>query len=321
MNKTSTPTYQTITRVKGQVIRHPQFDVAYQTIVNAFEMNHQAGMAEHLVCVGESGTGKSTLKKEIEKTYPPYNTKDRRIIPVLVVDTPAFPTVKNMAEAVLFQLGDPVFFRGAAIEKTFRILEYLKKCDVKLIIFDELQHFIDQGHSASPRQVSDWLKTVIDNAGISTVLMGLERSEQILQINEQLRRRFSRHIHLTAFSINSSEDCAIFAGVLLKLEQFINLPIKMNLTDVQLLRRIHFATNGIIDYMVKLLLGAYEFVVDNSLHGIDQNCLEAAFTRHIWVQGCGVLNPFNPDFKWLRLDKEGMPFHKSNFIARKGKGK
>lgn len=84
----------------------------------------------------------------------------------------------------------------------------------------------------------------------------------------------------------------------------------IDLTDKILVRRIHFATNGIIDYMVKLLLGAYEVAYENKLLGIDQKCLEMAFTKRVWIHGIDYLNPFNKAYKWQRLDKKGMPFHK-----------
>lgn len=255
--------YQATQANRETVIHHPQFDSAYQGIMNANEMNKQIGVAQNLVCIGCSGTGKSTLKNIIERAYPIYETEDRRCIPILIVDTPALPTVKNMAESVLVKLGDAMFYRGSAMEKTFRILNFLEKCDVKLIIFDELQHFIDQGNTSSPRQVSDWLKTLIDKAGISTVLMGLECSEQILAINEQLRRRFSRRIDLKAFSISNAESSSTFIGVLMKIDEVLNLPQRIDFSkDPQRLEQLYFATNGIMDYMVKLLLGAYEVAIN-----------------------------------------------------------
>lgn len=303
--------FTTIARVKKLIIRHPQFEQAYQQILSAYEMNCQVKIPQHLICVGESGTGKSTIKQELEKAYPPCLVNDIPLIPILVIDTPALPTVKNLAEAVLVKLGDPLFSRGSAIDKTHRIQTLFKACGVKLVIFDELQHFIDQGKTYNTLKVADWLKTLIDNTQVSTVLMGLERSEQILQVNEQLRRRFSRRIDLKPFDLEELQDWQYFIGILKKIDQEIALPNPLVLTDKVLVRRIHFATHGIIDYMVKLLLGAYEVAYDLKLLGIDQHCLEIAFTKRIWGHGTDHLNPFNKAFKWQRLDKTGMPFHKS----------
>lgn len=310
MNNILSLQHKTIAKIKRLVIQHPQFEHAYHLMVDAYEMNRDMNIPQHLICVGESGTGKSTLKQEIAKSYPPLIHTNKTIIPVLVIDTPALPTVKNLAEAVLVKLGDPIFFRGSSIDKTNRIFILCKQCEVKLIIFDELQHFIDRGKTHNALQVSDWLKSIIDGTQISTVLMGLERSEQLLNINEQLRRRFSRRITLSPFTLHKQQDIQSFAGVLTILDNSLALPLPMDLKNSDLLKRLHFATNGIISYMVNLMLGAYEIAFENDKQGIDLFCLEHAFIRNIWVQGIEHLNPFNPQFKWQRLNKRGMPFHK-----------
>lgn len=165
-------------------------------------------------------------------------------------------------------------------------------------------------------QVSDWLKSLIDNTKVSTVLMGLNRSEQLLQVNEQLRRRFSQKIDLKPFVL--PDDQQSFVGVLVKLQEKLNMLEPMNLNDSDLVKRIYFATNGIIDYMVKLFLGAFEIAINKKLLGITQDCLEQAFIERIWGQGHNDLNPFNSKFSWLRLDKRDMPFYKQSITKSKG---
>lgn len=304
--------HKTIAEIKQSVIIHPQFQQAYELIVNAYEMNCSVGVPQHLICVGESGTGKSTLKEQIAKSFPAVELEDQLIVPVLVIDTPPLPTVKNLAETVLVKLGDPLFHKGSAIDKTHRIHNFFSRLGVKLVIFDELQHFIDQGKVTSPLQVSDWLKALIDNTKISTVLMGLNRSEQLLQVNEQLRRRYSQKIDLKPFVL--PDDQHNFVGVLVKLQEKLNMLEPIDLNDSDLIKRIYFATNGIIDYMVKLLLGAFEIAINKNLLGITKDCLEQAFIERIWVQGQDELNPFNYKFKWQKLDKRDMPFHKQAIL-------
>jgi hypothetical protein len=291
------------------VINHPQFEAAFNKIEEAYQLNLEIGFQLNLICIGMSGTGKSTLKRKVVEQYPESYANDRKIVPVLVIDTPSLPTVKNMAEAMLFQLGDPTFYRGSAVDKTGRILNYIKSCQVKLIIFDELQHFIDQGSRAAPRQVSDWLKTLIDQSGSSTILMGLEQSEYILRINEQLRRRFSRRVDLKPFSIASSNSFEDFTKVLKGLYRVANMPLAGKL-DQSLFRRWHFATNGIIAHMVKLIVSAYQVAQREGYVSIHQECLEQAFIESIWSEGEGKLNPFSKSFNFNRLTKPGMPFHR-----------
>lgn len=301
--------YKKLAMLRKLVINHPQFDKAYQAIVDSYQMKTYVDVPQNIICVGQSGTGKSTLKEKMKLAYPRVQGSEKITIPILVVDTPSVPTVKNIAEEMLIQLGDPQFNRGSAIDKTNRILNYINICEVKMVIFDELQHFIDQGKRRTPHEVSDWLKTVIDKAKVSTVLMGLDRSEEILRVNEQLRRRFSRRVDIRPFDINEKESRVSFIGVIQILDEKIELPNRIDLRDKDLIKSLYFATNGIIDYLVKLFIGAYEQAIKMSYNELTRECFRIAFTECIWVEGIGKLNPFNENFIYEKLDQVGMPFH------------
>jgi hypothetical protein len=302
---------QTWAMVSRLIVKHPSFNQAYQALKDAYLFNRQTGLSKNYWLVGPSGTGKTTLMDMLVKEFPPVELDDRRSIPVLPINIPALPTIKNLAEEILVQLGDPLFHRGSAIDKTIRILHLIKVCDVKLIVFDEMQHFIDRGHKRAPAEVADWLKTLIDRAQISTVIMGLERTQIILDSNEQLRRRFCRRIDLRPFNLECATSRSHFLGVIKKIDTTLGLPTALDLQQPGIARQLHFATNGIMDYMVKLMLGAYQLALNGELPGIDQNCLQAAFSESIWVEGVGKLNPFHPDFFGERLDQRGMVFYKA----------
>ena len=300
--------FEVIAKFKSLVIPHPQYLAAFKQITEAYELNDQVSFQRNLICIGISGTGKSTLKRRIFEQYPPKYIDDRKLMPVLIIDTPSLPTVKNMAEAVLLRLGDPNFNRGSAIEKTVRILNYIEMCQVKLMIIDELQHLIDQGNKSTPKQVSDWLKSLIEQSGVSTVLMGLTQSENILRINEQLRRRFSSRVDLNPFNVDDQNSFWDFFRALKALDKVLELPEPLNLSE-DLVHRLHYATNGIIGYMVNLTIAAYQIAITNQLSGINQTCLEKAFTSSIWSKGVGVSNPFSSKFNNKPLIEIGMPFH------------
>lgn len=302
---------QTWATVSRLIIKHPGFSQAYQLLKDAYLFNQQTGLSKNYWLVGPSGTGKTTLMEMLVKEFPPVEYVDRKRIPILAINIPALPTIKNLAEEMLVQLGDPLFHRGSAINKTIRILHLIKACDTKLILFDEMQHFIDRGHKRAPAEVADWLKTLIDKAQISTVIMGLERTQIILDANEQLRRRFSRRIDLKPFDLENATGRAHFLGVIKKIDSTLGLPTPLNLQQEGIARQLHFATNGIMDYMVKLMLGAYHVAVSHDLPGIDRECFEEAFSESVWLEGVGKLNPFNPDFIGQRLDQRGMIFYKA----------
>ena len=92
-----------------------------------------------------------------------------------------------------------------------------------------------------------------------------------------------------------------------QIDQQLGLAKKINITAT-LIERFHFATNGIMDYVVKLMIGAFEVVMYDESEGITEIALAEAFERCIWSDCPDNLNPFNKSFKKRRLDKPGMPF-------------
>ncbi len=306
---------QTWASVSHLIVKYPAFNEAYRLLKDAYLFTQQTGLSKNYWLVGPSGTGKTTLMDMLVKEFPPADQGDRKDIPVLAINIPALPTIKNLAEEMLVQLGDPIFHRGSAIDKTLRILHLLKACNTKLILFDEMQHFIDRGHKRAPAEVADWLKTLIDKAQVSAVIMGLERTQVILDANEQLRRRFCRRIDLKPFDLECPISRSHFLGVIKKIDSALAMPSPLDLQQEGLARQLHFATNGIIDYMVKLMLGAYHIAISRQMPGIDRQCLELAFSESIWVEGVGKFNPFNADFFGQRLDQRGMVFYKAPAVV------
>jgi len=305
---------QTWAVVSRLIIKHPAFNEAYQLLKEAYLFNQQTGLTKNYWVVGPTGTGKTTLMDMLVKEFPPVERVDRKSLPVLAINIPALPTIKNLAEEMLVQLGDPIFYRGSAIDKTIRILHLIKVCNVRLILFDEMQHFVDRGHKRAPAEVADWLKTLIDKAQVSTVIMGLERTQIILDANEQLRRRFCRRIDLKPFDLECPTSRSHFLGVIKKIDEALAMLSPLDLQQDGIVRQLHFATNGTMDYMVKLMLGAYQIVINRHLPGIDRQCLEQAFSDSIWVEGVGKMNPFHPQFIGQRLDQRGMVFYKAPML-------
>ncbi|MBO6557559.1 MAG: TniB family NTP-binding protein [Pseudomonadales bacterium] len=276
---------------------------------DAMTLCRDHGVARNYLCVGKSGTGKSTIKDMMRIHHPDSVQQNGLRMPILAVDTPALPTMKNFAEAILIKLNDPCYGRGTAMEKTARITNFVQQCGVELIIFDELQHFVDQGRSKSHMMVADWMKSLLDGVSVPTVLMGLERSAELLKVNEQLRRRFSQRLPLEAFDFDDDKDRGNFIGVMTNLLECFHEYPQIELSNVEAVKRLHFATNGVIDAMVRLLIATYEIVEHRKVQVIDPDLLAEAFRIGIWAEAPHNHNPFHKSFKWKRLDQPGMPFH------------
>lgn len=295
---------------RKQIVNYP----AYAHAIRAVERCHKMGKAgldepDCLLITGVSGAGKSTIRKQYAARFPRYEDPDRTRIPVLHLQLPSQPTIKNVAERMLLEMGDPFADRSTAESKTARIITLLRECRTELIILDEFQHFVDSARGKVDYVVADWLKQIINATRIPFVLMGLPRCEQILVVNEQLRRRFNRKIIIRPFGIKTKREAEQFIGLLKTLESTVPLPKPSCLSSSNLIKPIYYATAGLIDFLIKLVGTATELAAEDGAQCLDIDYLSKAFETVI-LPGCSdEMNPFCEDFVQRILNREGEPFH------------
>jgi len=295
---------------RSSLIRHSEFQCA----LKAMERCHRRGRyrfdePDCLLITAESGCGKSTLRKEYAKRFPRSEGDERTFIPVLDLELPSQPTIKNVAERMLIKLGDPMAEKGSGEGKTERIKTLMQACGVELVILDEFQHFVDRSSEKVEYKVADWLKSLINDSKVPFVLMGLPRCRRILEVNEQLRRRFLPKAVLRRFCINRQREIQQFAGVLKGMERILPLNAPTALTDKAVIRRIYYATHGVIDHAMKLVSEGLNIALSEHHSTIDQEILRKAFERVIWEEVSDKDNPFHPSFTERHLNGAGEPFN------------
>lgn len=295
---------------RAKLVRYPAYLKAIDAIQRCHEMGRYAlEEPSCLLITGVSGCGKSTIRKEYAKQYPSRRLVDRTKIIVLQLELPSQPTIKNVAERILIELGDPFPEKGSAEGKTARIIKLFRECGVELVFLDEFQHFIDHAGKKIEYRVADWLKHLINSTKVPFVLMGLPRCEKILEINEQLRRRFTPRVELMPFDFLNKNARINFASLLKSLEK--NLPFSgaSVLTDKNIVRLMYYATYGLIDYVMKLISEAIFIALKEGRKSICQRTLEHAFRKAIWTKAPDDKNPFHSDFKSRILNQAGEPFY------------
>lgn len=304
-------------RFDDEYIPFPPFVVASQAIESNLALFKNTGIAHHLLVLGDSGTGKSSLCRWILTQHPRFAMPDRDVIPVLVVSIPSAATIGSVAEAMLAQMGDPSPVFGSVSSKTARVITLSRACRVECVLFDEAQHIHDRGKAATHYMVGDWLKSLIDQMAVPTVFMGLPRLEQLLQVNEQLRRRFSRRLRL---ALGQSDADSIHNECL---QLFISLgtclPIQLSSGSYswqEMGMRLYYSSDGRVAYIKKLLAGALKYAMEMELQEIGPAALEHVFTDEVWWEGVGKLNPFNPAFEFRRLDRGNEPFERGKYGVR-----
>lgn len=305
-------------RFDEEYIPFPPFVVAANSVEANIALYRQTGLAQHLLVLGESGTGKSSLCRWIGEKYPRSILLDRDLLPALIVSVPPAATIASVAEALLKELGDPSSSTGSISTRTSRVITLCRACRVEIVLFDETQHVHDRGQVATHYMVGDWLKSLIDELGVPTVFLGLPRLESLLQVNEQLRRRFSKRLHL---ALGQSDTDSIHTECL---QLFITLgsclPVPLTSGDYswpEMGTRLYYASDGRVAYIKKLLASALRHAMETELSQIGPPQLERAFTEDVWREGVGALNPFNPTFEFRRLDRGDEPFERGGISRRK----
>lgn len=294
------------------------FVAAKDAIAENLRLFRETEVARHMLILGESGTGKTSLCDWVERINPPIYHEERDQIRVLIVRVPPAVSIGGIAEAFLNALGSFWEQRSSVTAKTKQIILLCRKCGVELILLDEAQHLKDRGDTKSQYLIADWLKFLLDELALPTVMLGLPRLEELLQTNEQLRRRFSRRVFLTLGQDDAGsverECLQLFSSLALPL----NLPVRSDpFNNMDFGCRLYYATDGRIAYIKKLLFAAFRKALLQDLQAIDIPLLAQAFTEEIWREGIGKLNPFNEQFVFRSLDRGGEPFERAHTGARR----
>ena len=137
---------------------------------------------------GPSGVGKSSLIAHLSRDYPETRIDGRRHIPVLVVEVPQSATAKVLPRSVLRALGIQVP-SSMTTDALFQMMtKQLRLAGTRVVIFDEISHLVDEGSRVPPRAASEWLISV-HQLGMTLIMLGIPRLEELFKANEQLRRR------------------------------------------------------------------------------------------------------------------------------------
>ncbi len=310
--------YCAIAALRRNVFMFPRFRNAFEQLVQTIELYRASGVASNHLILGSSGCGKTTLCKLLVSQYPERTESERNVIPVLYIEIPALASIKSLVEGLLSKLGDPAPWAGTISDKTSRLCRLVVGCGVFIIILDEMQHVHDRGRDLTISKAADWIKGFSNAAGCPFALVGLPRTQNLLDANEQLRRRFSATIFLERFNMDDPGGINEFAGIVISFLE--GLPLRCSLRpDVSIddLLQFYYATDGRIGYLASLLSRALLLAHVDGVWTIDRNLLERAFLTEIWYQGVGELNPFSAQFCGRSLSEYGEPFYVADLPQKK----
>lgn len=256
-----------------------------------------------LLIVGESRSGKSRLLENTAKEHPSYRLDEGLIVPVLMVSTPATPSVKGLAEILLEAIGDPSPEKGSERTMTRRLTKLLKGAKVRMIILDEFQHFYDKTSDKVMHNVADWLKLLIDQSKVSLIVGGLPTCQAVLNQNEQLAGRFMGQIRMPRFDWEDADSRKEFRAILNAFQDSLSEFEWPDLSAYEMAFRFYCATGGLIGYMVKILRQAVQNAIFDAQNTIDLSALKVAYEESVFLDSSLSLIPaFDKSFVAVPTD-------------------
>lgn len=274
-----------------ELIEHAHFSAALERAQSSIRRAF-AGESLILPILGPTRVGKTELISTLTHAYPAEVVDGVRRQRVLRVMTPVKPSRRSLPEAVLSALGSHRYGRSNAEELTSRVCALLKITETRVLIFEEMQHFVENMSPTATREAADWLKVVAEELRLSVLMVGLPISAQVLVRNEQLRDRADAIHEFRPYSWESPQENQEFRRTLLGLAEAL-MEAGWTVPDpcsLEFSRRVYGSCLGRVGMLIKLFNTAEHLARDRQ---IDYETLRCAHAQAI---GTGFLqfNPFDP---------------------------
>jgi hypothetical protein len=218
-----------------------------------------------LLIMGASGLGKTTAIRLFKEQYSRPATETHSYQTIVPVITPENGTVKSMTCALLKALGCPTPDRGSAHSMFIRAVKLMENLETKIIIFDEIQHLTEKNAQKKTKPVINFVKNLMSETNCPVVLVGMPDAKDLLELDEQIERRFSKTIMLNPFSMNNEKvnhdytDTDLFFSFLHTIADIMPIDT-INIEDPVVAKRILAASKGKISIIIKIL----EYVIENN---------------------------------------------------------
>ncbi|RRQ22252.1 TniB family NTP-binding protein [Thiohalobacter thiocyanaticus] len=281
------------------MVCHSHVDRAMHLMERCYRGALEGGDARGLAVIGESGSGKSKILKYSKKIHSPHRDADGRKVPVLLASVPSKPTVMNLVEELLYEIGDNLYHKGTEAQKTKRLRKFLRSAETRILALDEFQHFVDQSSHKIQHEVADWLKILVEKTGVSLVVAGLPRLSYVIKSNEQLERRFQAPAIMPRFNWAVHDDQVEFRSILDAMQEGLSSYSFPCLSEYEMAFRVYCATGGLIGRVANLFKEVIANSYDTGRTEISLEDLAVAALQASYDLPSEIKEPFSRSFKVL----------------------
>lgn len=293
-------------------IKHKAVNAIVDHIERELVLRESKQRAIGVLVVAESGSGKSSLIKFLDRKYPARETETQSIRPVLCFKVPPTASSAALGEALLTALGDPRPQAGTSKEKKARAEILLCKAETIIVAIDDFQDVPARRQARGVMQVSDWFRDLCDFQFPGIVMaLGTPDAVVVRDASHQLRRRMPARFNLPVFSMKSPEAEKTFRSFLKVLDKQLPFAELSNLDNQSTARALLAASNGVMDYLVLVLERALVRASDRSSERIDLCDLELGFNDTFQV-AAEYGNPFSPQWDGESLTGANQAFAPSD---------
>ena len=301
-------------RVHMARVRFGDYKNTLDKIIDLYDRTKRYGKPFGLTVTGETGSGKSTIIEELKALYPPVRMEEKTVHPIVFINVPANPDIKFIYRAIIDQLGIAPGERATERQLRIQAITLLIQAETRLLVADEVQHFVEKKVLKHPAIVADCFKGLMNEAKVSIAFFGLPYLSRLLQANAQLRRRFSETCKIKGWSINTKESSGDFCSLIKTLLEGSKYEVDTKaLGSRMLIESIYYATDGRISNVATLLAETIRLMIMKKDRIISKDYLERAFRSKIWDVVDKKRNPFDKKFNHERLIRCGECYAEGEF--------
>lgn len=244
--------------------------------------------------LGPSGSGKSTAAEEYkalaELRTPPTDT----FVPIVYVALESASTSRRLMVQILHALGDPMADRGTEQALRRRVIEYLRRLGVQLLMTDEVNHLSFRSNAKA--DITDALKSFLDAGVTPIVFLGTDAARPMFASNLQLNGRLLAPLDMPKLVPSKSEDRDLFASFVWGLCEGVAergvLQRNPALTEQATLGALMEVSDGIVGRVSRLFEVAIEIALRRGSETLDIVDLSLAVDRWALGQNFADRNPF-----------------------------
>lgn len=244
----------------------------YSRMIELLETK-EADQPGHMAILGDSGSGKSfTFTKFASAMTEKYADFENSIVPVLRIQQPVEPKEGRLYDSILREARVPSRTNLNPAKKQNLVTRIVTELGVKVILIDDAHDAIE----GTARQQKLFL-TVLRNLAISTdtilIYAGLPTFETFLTHDLQMKRRVEIY-HLPVWGKSKA-----LASFLDAYEHRLPLRKPSNLRAEAFVHELHEMTNGVLDFITKILKDAACRAIRDGSEKIDMNLLKQAAAK------------------------------------------